>query len=117
MVKNPPANAGNTGLVPGRGTKILHAEGQLSCAFQQERSWHTAMKRLKAAANTQRSQKQISVKKTKLIRKIHYLLIISLHFIISYALRLFTCPVSAGWKCHTTVSAQFPNSVQGHQPL
>lgn len=69
------------------------------------------MKRLKAAANTQRSQNK-EVLKTKLIRKIHYLLIISLHFIISYALRLFTCPVSAGWKCHMMVGAQFPNSVQ-----
>ena len=30
MVKNPPSNAGDTGLSPGPGTKILHAAGQLS---------------------------------------------------------------------------------------
>ena len=30
MVKNPPANAGDTGLIPGQGTKITHATGQLS---------------------------------------------------------------------------------------
>ena len=30
MVKNPPYNAGDMGLIPGRGTKIPHATGQLS---------------------------------------------------------------------------------------
>ena len=30
MVKNPPSNAGDMGSVPGWGTKILHAVGQLS---------------------------------------------------------------------------------------
>ena len=30
MVKNLPSNAGNIGSIPGRGTKILHATGQLS---------------------------------------------------------------------------------------
>ena len=30
MVKNPPSNARDTGLIPGRGTKIPHAAGQLS---------------------------------------------------------------------------------------
>ena len=30
MVKNPPSNAGDAGLIPGRGTKISHATGQLS---------------------------------------------------------------------------------------
>ena len=30
MVKNSPCNAGDTGSVPGRGTKIPHATGQLS---------------------------------------------------------------------------------------
>ena len=29
-VKNPPYNAGDVGLIPGWGTKILHAGGQLS---------------------------------------------------------------------------------------
>ena len=30
VVKNPPSNAGDTGLIPGWGTKIPHASGQLS---------------------------------------------------------------------------------------
>ena len=30
VVKNPPSNAGDTGLIPGQGTKIPHAAGQLS---------------------------------------------------------------------------------------
>ena len=29
MVKNLPSNAGDVGSIPGRGTKILHAPGQL----------------------------------------------------------------------------------------
>ena len=33
VVKNPPSNAGDTGSIPGWGTKIPHAAGQLSpCA-------------------------------------------------------------------------------------
>ena len=30
VVKNPPSNAGDVGSIPGRGTKIPHALGQLS---------------------------------------------------------------------------------------
>ena len=30
MVKNPPCNAGDAGSIPGQGTKIPHAKGQLS---------------------------------------------------------------------------------------
>ena len=30
VVKNPPYNAGDAGLIPGQGTKIPHAVGQLS---------------------------------------------------------------------------------------
>ena len=30
VVKNPPSNAGDAGLIPGRGTKLPHATGQLS---------------------------------------------------------------------------------------
>ena len=30
MVKNPPSNAEDAGSIPGRGTKIPHAVGQLS---------------------------------------------------------------------------------------
>ena len=37
VVKNPPSNAGNTGSIPGQGTKIPHAAGQLSpCATTTE---------------------------------------------------------------------------------
>ena len=32
VVKSPPSNAGVTGSIPGRGTKIPHAVGQLSNA-------------------------------------------------------------------------------------
>ena len=30
VVKNPPSNAGDAGLIPGRGTKVPRATGQLS---------------------------------------------------------------------------------------
>ena len=37
MVKNPPSNAGDTGSIPGQGTKIPLAVGQLSlCAAARE---------------------------------------------------------------------------------
>ena len=37
VVKNPPYNAGDMGLIPGQGTKIPHAAGQLSpCATTTE---------------------------------------------------------------------------------
>ena len=57
VVKNPPSNAGDAGSIPGWGTKIPHAAGQLSpCAattkpvryraqeLQLERSLRTATK-------------------------------------------------------------------------
>ena len=45
VVKNPPSNAGDSGLIPGRGTKIPHAAGQLSPRTPQlERSPHAATK-------------------------------------------------------------------------
>ena len=41
VVKNPPSNAGDAGLIPGRGTKIPHAMGQLSlCATTREPAHH-----------------------------------------------------------------------------
>ena len=37
VVKNPPSNAGDVGSIPGGGTKIPHATGQLSlCATTTE---------------------------------------------------------------------------------
>ena len=39
MIKNLPSNAGDVGLIPGRGTKIPHAAGQVSpCATAMELS-------------------------------------------------------------------------------
>ena len=39
VVKNPPSNAGDMGLIPGQGTKTPHALGQLSpCAAIREAS-------------------------------------------------------------------------------
>ena len=39
MVTNPPSNARDAGLIPGWGTKTLHAAGQLSrCAMTREAS-------------------------------------------------------------------------------
>ena len=38
VVKNPPSNAGDAGSIPGWGTKIPHATGQLSpCAATREK--------------------------------------------------------------------------------
>ena len=69
MVKNPLSNAGDMGLIPGRGTKIPHVAGQLSlsaattepmssgaCVPQLERSPSAAMKSPCAATKTQSSQ-------------------------------------------------------------
>ena len=41
VVKNPSCNAGDAGSIPGRGTKIPHAVGQLSlCASPREKPVH-----------------------------------------------------------------------------
>ena len=72
-VKNPPSNAGDTGLIPGWGTKIPHATGQLSLRAANYRAhalWslratirvrNSRMPQLEgspcAATKTQRSQK------------------------------------------------------------
>ena len=48
MVKNSHSNEEDTGLIPGRGTKIPYAPGQLSP--------HTAIKRVHAHTKTQHSQ-------------------------------------------------------------
>ena len=51
MVKNLPSNAGDTGLIPGQGTKIPHAVGQLKlCA--------TARESLSTAVEIQNSHEQ-----------------------------------------------------------
>ena len=74
MVKNPPSKAGDAGLIPGWGTKIPHAAGQLSLhatttelacfneraqrarALQVERSLHAATK----ARRGQKKKKKIT---------------------------------------------------------
>ena len=66
MVKNPPSNARDAGSIPGQGTKIPHAAGQLSPrtaatepvhsgvhAPQLKRSPRASMKRTCAASKTQ----------------------------------------------------------------
>ena len=41
VVKNLPCNAGDTGWIPGRGTKIPHASGQLSlCAAMEDLKYY-----------------------------------------------------------------------------
>ena len=43
VVKNRPSNAGNVGSIPGRGTKIPHALGQLSsCTTTREPAHHNS---------------------------------------------------------------------------
>ena len=69
VIKNPPCNAGDVGSIPGLGTKMPHAMGQLSpCAVTTEltttldrpcnatRDLHDAMKIPCAATKTQCSQ-------------------------------------------------------------
>ena len=61
VVKNPPSNAGDTGWIPSLGTKIPHAEGQLSpCALEPARRNkkipRAAAKILRATTKTRRSQ-------------------------------------------------------------
>ena len=64
MVKNLPCNAGDSGLIPGWGTKIPHAAGQLSLSttnmeplhsgvymLQLEREAHVSQLRHDAAKN------------------------------------------------------------------
>ena len=69
MVKSLPCNAGDMGSIPVWGTKISHAEGQLSlCStttelthfrdhIPQQNITHNTTKILRAAAKTQRSHK------------------------------------------------------------
>ena len=76
VVKNPPAHTGDTGSIPGLGTKIPHAAGQLSLcsrarkpqllkpsgprghAPQQEKPAHSSQRRAHAATKTLHSQKK-----------------------------------------------------------
>ena len=48
MVKNPPSNAREAGLIPGQGTKVPHAVGQLSPCPVTREAW--ALQRRPSAA-------------------------------------------------------------------
>ena len=54
VVKNPPSNAGHVGSIPGQGTKIPHATGQLSP--------HTATKKIPHAATKTPMQPKVNKK-------------------------------------------------------
>ena len=57
VVKNPPANAGDAGLITGHGTKIPQALGHLSrCAALQLGSQQTAVRFPRATTKMGRSQ-------------------------------------------------------------
>ena len=58
-VESPPFNAGDVGLIPGRGTKIPCALGQLSLsAATREEDPHATAQSLHAATKTRSSQKK-----------------------------------------------------------
>lgn len=55
MIENPSSNAGNTGLIPGWGTKIPHASGQLGLyvhAATREKTTHHNEELTHAATTT-----------------------------------------------------------------
>ena len=53
VVKNPSCNAGDAGSIPGWGTKILHAAGQLSpSAATTEPTWATTTESTRSGAHT-----------------------------------------------------------------
>ena len=56
MVKNPYSNAGDSGLIPGRGTKIPHAKEAAQPMPQLERSQSAMMKILCVTTKTSYSQ-------------------------------------------------------------
>ena len=77
MVKNPPFNAGDVGSIPGQGTKIPHAAGQLNPSAATTEPAHsgarapqldsprTATKSLCATTETQRSKREREGKKER----------------------------------------------------
>ena len=56
VVKNPPSNAGDVGSIPGWGTKIPHATGQLSPSATSTEPMCCSYRSLQATARTQPSQ-------------------------------------------------------------
>ena len=57
-VESPPSNAGDVGLIPGRGTKIPCALGQLSLSAATREAQHATAQSLHAATKTRSSQKK-----------------------------------------------------------
>ena len=55
-VKNPPLNAGNTGLIPDWGTKIPHAVGQLNLSPATNEALRPQLESLLATTKTHHSQ-------------------------------------------------------------
>ena len=56
MVKNPPFNVEDAGLIPGQGTKILHALGQLSLCVATTEPMHHNWRSPLITVNTQCSK-------------------------------------------------------------
>ena len=56
VVKNPSCNAGDAGSIPGRGTKIPHAAGQISPRDTTREKPCTAVNSPHAASKTRRSR-------------------------------------------------------------
>ena len=55
MVKNPPFNAGDAGSIPGQGTELPHAAGQLSLHTTTREPARCSEKMLPATTKTQSS--------------------------------------------------------------
>jgi len=56
VVKNPPFNAGDAGSIPGQGTELPHAAGQLSLHTTTREPARCSEKMLPATTETQSSQ-------------------------------------------------------------
>ena len=72
VVKNPPSNAGDAGLIPGQGTKIPHAMGQLSlcatllslCASTREPVCHKTTEPTHSGTHAQQLQRPCALEAT-----------------------------------------------------
>ena len=61
VVKNLPSNAGDAGLIPGWGSKIPRAAGQLSPHATTRENAMNAMQSLSTATKTRHSQKKAKI--------------------------------------------------------
>ena len=53
VVKNLPSNAGNTGSIPGQGTRIPHGAGQQPACLKYELTWRSQIIFKKQTKNTE----------------------------------------------------------------